>query len=177
MRIIGGSRRGKKLKFPDTMRPTRDFVKEALFNIIGSCKDLVIMDVCAGSGALGIEALSRGAKKVIFIEKDPHHCQIIQENLEGFDATRYEIICQPFEKTSFLKNTIVDIIFFDPPYDDHNAYQAIVQMLWTGQCLIIESNAHDLHLDQNHIYELKDTRKYGTTYLYFFKKKIKTTLN
>ncbi|USO01947.1 MAG: RsmD family RNA methyltransferase [Alphaproteobacteria bacterium] len=84
MRIISGFRKGKKLERPLNIRPTRDFVKEAIFNIIGSCQDLVVADVCAGSGALGIEALSRGAKKAVFIEKDKKNCAIIQKNLRGF---------------------------------------------------------------------------------------------
>ena len=110
MRIISGSNKGKKLEHPKTIRPTRDFVKEAVFNIIGSCQVLVVMDVCAGSGALGIEALSRGAKKVIFIEQDTDNCKVIQRNLDSVqngvhgkkslprhDGASYEIIYKAFE--------------------------------------------------------------------------------
>ena len=69
MRVIGGIFKGRKLKRPLGIRPTRDFVKEALFNILYNIEGKIVYDICAGSGALGLEAISRQAKKVIFIEK------------------------------------------------------------------------------------------------------------
>ncbi|MED6339062.1 MAG: RsmD family RNA methyltransferase, partial [SAR324 cluster bacterium] len=87
LRIIGGEYRGRKLKVPTgkDLRPTSDRVREALFNLLSSMlswEELTVIDLYAGSGALGLEALSRGAKKAIFVESSRKHMKILIQNVE-----------------------------------------------------------------------------------------------
>ena len=121
MRVISGSFKGRKLKTLDGLdtRPTTDKVKEAIFNSIqfqisGSC----FLDLFAGSGQMGIEALSRGAKKVAFVEKSKKAMIIINKNLEEIRLSgNISVVNSSAE--SFLLNTreTFDIVFLDPPYE------------------------------------------------------------
>ena len=118
LRIIGGDWRSRKLQFQDApnLRPTPDRVRETLFNWLqGSIHGAHCLDLFAGSGALGLEAPSRGAKEVIFVEKMTHVATQIEENLALLNADSPVI---NNDATSFLENTkqIFDIIFLDPPF-------------------------------------------------------------
>ncbi|HIP80876.1 MAG TPA: 16S rRNA (guanine(966)-N(2))-methyltransferase RsmD [Leucothrix mucor] len=118
LRIIGGDWRSRKLQFQDApnLRPTPDRVRETLFNWLqGSIHGTHCLDLFAGSGALGLEALSRGAKEVIFVEKMTHVATQIEANLALLNADSPVI---NNDATSFLENTkqIFDIIFLDPPF-------------------------------------------------------------
>ncbi len=122
MRVIGGYLKGRKLTPPrsDRVRPTIDRVKEAIFNIIPEWDDLIILDLFAGTGNLGIEAYSRGAKKVFFVDNDINSIMVIRENLEKFDLLRQSKIYSLDFKSAlkkFSRETIkFDIIFIDPPF-------------------------------------------------------------
>ena len=118
LRIIGGDWRSRKLQFQDApnLRPTPDRVRETLFNWLqGSIHGTHCLDLFAGSGALGLEALSRGAKEVIFVEKMTHVATQIEANLALLNADSPVI---NNDATSFLENTkqSFDIIFLDPPF-------------------------------------------------------------
>jgi 16S rRNA (guanine966-N2)-methyltransferase len=120
MRITGGTGRGRRLKVPagPHVRPTSDKVKQALFNIIGGRIDgAAFLDLFAGAGGIGIEALSRGAGRVTFVDNSRESLKIIKSNVEqaGF-ADRAQIVFSRAE--SFLKKPSGphDIIFLDPPY-------------------------------------------------------------
>jgi 16S rRNA (guanine(966)-N(2))-methyltransferase RsmD len=122
MRIITGTARGRKLKSPKTydVRPTSDSVKEAIFNAIQfDIEGAVAADLFAGTGQLGIEALSRGAKFAYFADSSPESIAIIRENLTscGF-AGSAEV--SPLSVSAFLKKTTAtfDIAFLDPPYGE-----------------------------------------------------------
>lgn len=178
MRIIGGIFKGRKLKFPKrkTTRPTSSKVREALFNIIMSrVSDCVFVDLFAGSGAVGLEALSRGARFVIFIEKDVRACGIIKQNIKnlGIDENKTLIICD--DAISGLKKLekkrySFDIIFIDPPY-----YKKMIK-----PCLsFLKSSAQMssdaiiiLQYSKDEIISTKDfivnkEKKYGRTFLSF----------
>lgn len=164
MRIIGGTLRGRKIKMPKDIRPTRDFVREAIFNILmGRVQDKVVYDVCAGSGAFGLEALSRGAKRAIFVEKNKEHCSIIKENISCVLKEYYEIKSLSFEKIKFFEEGA--IIFFDPPYNEKESYEKMFELGKSSDLLIMESDKILSH-DQ---YILWDQRHYGSTYVSFFK--------
>jgi len=118
LRIIGGEWRSRKLQFEDApnLRPTPDRVRETLFNWLqGSIHGAQCLDLFAGSGALGLEALSRGAKEVIFVEKMAHVATQIEANLTILNADSPVINS---DATSFLENTeqTFNIIFLDPPF-------------------------------------------------------------
>jgi 16S rRNA (guanine966-N2)-methyltransferase len=123
MRIIAGSAKGRRLQSVPgrTTRPTSDRVKESLFSIIGPFwEDGEVLDLFAGTGALGIEALSRGMKQAVFIDQDTKALQVIRENLRlsGFN-TQAEVYRQDAAKALQIlakQGRAFDLIFLDPPY-------------------------------------------------------------
>ncbi len=124
MRIISGQFRGKKLvSAPETItRPTLDRGKEGLFNILDNLvmksdmnwSDIIFADVFAGSGAIGIEALSRGAQKVFFFENHPEACRFLKQNLSGLKGVTYQLEREALKPPKL--DCSVDILFADPPY-------------------------------------------------------------
>src|SRR6266404_2073794 len=125
MRIIAGKYRGRKLKSPPSLqtRPTSDRLRETLFNILAPrIKDARFLDLCAGSGAVGIEALSRGAAHVTFVDQSRKMCALIEANLEEL-ADEIDVEVVNGEALEFLRRRAnkegspFDIIFFDPPYE------------------------------------------------------------
>jgi 16S rRNA (guanine966-N2)-methyltransferase len=125
MRIIAGKYRGRKLKSPPTLqtRPTSDRLRETLFNILGSrIEGARFLDLCAGSGAVGLEALSRAASQVTFVDQSRKLCALIAENVQALKVDEKEIQVVNSEVTEFLgrhawkRTQPFDIIFFDPPY-------------------------------------------------------------
>ncbi len=135
MRIIGGEFRSRILQFPPTLqlRPTPDRVRETLFNWLG--QDLTgqaCLDLFAGSGALGFEAASRGASKVVMVERDRHAVTALQENQRLLSASTVQIVQR--DALEFLRNgkqplvRSFDIIFLDPPYDFGNTEALLSQL-------------------------------------------------
>jgi 16S rRNA (guanine966-N2)-methyltransferase len=125
MKILGGTLKGRNFFMPGAIRPTQDSLRAALFDILGhDFSDLRFLDLFSGSGAVGLEAISRGAKEVVFIEKDATNAGIIQENLEllkiGYPHPFHRVInADVFAsiKRLALKNEHFDVVFFDPPFD------------------------------------------------------------
>ena len=123
MRVIAGSARSLRLKTLDGMdtRPTTDRIKETLFNIIGpSIYDCIFLDLFGGSGGIGIEALSRGAKEAVFVEKNPRAMKCIKDNLKftRLDAKAVTMTADYMDALCRLEGEkIFDFIFMDPPYD------------------------------------------------------------
>ena len=118
MRVITGSARGRKLKTPETydIRPTTDNVKEAVFNIIQfDVEGRRVLDLFAGTGQLGIEALSRGAAETVFVDRDREAVKIVKENLKtcGLQAQ----VRQKDALSALRREEKFDLIFVDPPYD------------------------------------------------------------
>ncbi|MFZ7104490.1 MAG: 16S rRNA (guanine(966)-N(2))-methyltransferase RsmD [Peptococcaceae bacterium] len=123
MRVIAGSCRGKRLKSVKgySTRPTADRVKEAIFNVLTpQVKGTKVLDLFAGTGSIGIEALSRGSDFVCFVDKDRKAVQVIKENLSGCKLTdRAQILPLDYLKALNIlksKNINFDLIFLDPPY-------------------------------------------------------------
>ncbi|HMG34387.1 MAG TPA: 16S rRNA (guanine(966)-N(2))-methyltransferase RsmD [Blastocatellia bacterium] len=145
MRIIAGIYRGRRLKTvagPD-VRPTSDRLRETLFNILSPLvPGSVFLDLCAGSGAVGIEALSRGANAATFIERSPKACRVIQENLRSIGLSTEDNVSAALiqaEATRALRRLIdqrqnFDLVFFDPPYES-GLYESIMRQLGTGRLL------------------------------------------
>ena len=118
MRVIAGELKGRRIAAPRglTTRPTSDFVRETAFNLIGPVDDATVIDVFAGSGALGIEALSRGATRAVFVESDREACRTINANLDklGLDAI---VLCQDAHRALAAERRTYDLVLCDPPYD------------------------------------------------------------
>lgn len=122
MRVITGLARGRKLKTlegNEIIRPTTDKVKEALFSIIQfELENASVLDLFAGSGQLGIEALSRGAQNAVFIDNDKKSVEVVKENLKATDLFTKAVVLSA-DSVGYIKNSKVkfDIIFIDPPYN------------------------------------------------------------
>jgi 16S rRNA (guanine966-N2)-methyltransferase len=125
MRIIAGKYRGRKLKSPPTLetRPTSDRLRETLLNILAPrIKSARFLDLCAGSGAVGIEALSRGAAHATFVDQSRRMCGLIEANLEALEVDEDEVEVLSVEATEFLRRRAkkeaeaFDIVYYDPPY-------------------------------------------------------------
>jgi len=133
MRIITGTAKGHRLKFPKgtTTRPATDLVRGAIFSIVENIASdwAQVLDLFSGSGALGIEALSRGAGWVDFVEKEPRCCGIIRENLEKTKlAPRAHVYCcNVYKALSFLDKEY-DVILMDPPYSNASIGDFITQL-------------------------------------------------
>lgn len=118
MRIVAGRYRGRKLTPPsdDSVRPTTDRIKETVFNILQwDVEGARVLDLFAGSGALGIECLSRGAAEVVFADKSPASVALIRQNLKGIEGS-YRVLTADFTGVLRSGEDKFDIIFIDPPY-------------------------------------------------------------
>src|SRR5438045_3957352 len=143
MRVIGGEFRSRLLKSVPGLdvRPTPDRMRETLFNVLApQIEGVVFMDAYAGTGAVGIEALSRGAARAIFLEKDRSAANVIRENLRSLEIeARADVL---IGRASHLVNRYpADIVFLDPPYELEAEYPAILERL-TGARLAIAQ--HDI---------------------------------
>ncbi len=137
MRVIAGKAKGHQLKFPGgtVTRPATDLVKGAIFSILENVTEdwSQVLDLFSGSGQLGIEALSRGAGWVDFVEREPRCCAIIKQNLEktGFFSQAHVYCCSVVKALSFLDKEY-DIILMDPPYSDSSIGKLITQLAETS---------------------------------------------
>ncbi|HEV3484400.1 MAG TPA: 16S rRNA (guanine(966)-N(2))-methyltransferase RsmD [Vicinamibacterales bacterium] len=120
MRVIAGALKGRRLDAPDWpgLRPTSDKLRETLFNVLAPrVPDARVLDGYAGTGAVGIEALSRGASHVTFVDGDPRAVRLIDANLRRCQVTdRYAIIRARFEESAPRLPAPFDLVFLDPPY-------------------------------------------------------------
>lgn len=141
MRIIAGDWRGRKLVAPpgDLTRPTADRTRETLFNMlasrVGSFDGLSVVDLFAGSGALGLEALSRRAASCLFVEQDARAVEAIRKNIETLDARARSVVQQGSVLSLSPAKTAHDVIFLDPPYDTgagHVALDRLARLGWIG---------------------------------------------
>ena len=140
MRIIAGDWRGRKLVAPpgDLTAPA-DRTRETLFNMlasrVGSFDGLSVVDLFAGSGALGLEALSRGAVSCLFVEQDARAVEAIRQNIETLDARARSVVQQGSVLSLSPAKTAHDVNFLDPPYDTgagHVALDRLARLGWIG---------------------------------------------
>ena len=188
MRVISGSARGTVLHSIEDIstRPTLDRVKESLFNIIqNNIEDTTVLDLFAGSGAIGIEFLSRRAKQVYFCDKSSKAVDMIEKNLEKTKLKEKAIVYNKdyIDCINTVKNVKFDIIFLDPPYKEEFALDAIekisnLQLLKDDGIIIIETDEPERDINRinnmNINYKIYDLRKYGRVSLIFLKWKGKT---
>lgn len=184
MRVISGSAKGKKLntiKGIET-RPTLDRVKEALFNIIQfNIKEKVVLDLFSGSGALGIEALSRGAKKAVFCDTSLDAVKIIEQNLNATKLINKSAIINKDYLDALKelgeKNNKFDLIFLDPPYKSDYGIISIDSIIKNNLLkedgIIIFETDDKTKIDEiknNKEIEVYDVRKYGIVLIIFIRK-------
>ena len=155
MRIVGGTYRGRLLKTPidNSVRPTTDRVREAIFNILAHNEPALpqgaaVLDLFCGTGAFGLEALSRGARQVTFVDKAKSSLQLAQENAASLGVTAS---CRFLQKDAAQLQATTDIaglIFADPPYDRGllgPAFEAALESGWIGTdtCLLAETSLRE----------------------------------
>lgn len=117
MKVISGTAKGLRLKAPRSARPTTSLVRAAVFSMLGSVEGCRVLDLFAGSGALGIEALSRGARWVDFVDQDRGSCAAIRHNLRAVGlAERAAVRCASADRGLRSLETDYDVVFIDPPY-------------------------------------------------------------
>lgn len=179
MRIISGSRRGRKLlSFDgDLIRPTTDRVKESIFNLIRDyVEDSSVLDLFGGSGALSLEALSRGAKSAVIVDYDKRSVDLIEKNIgiTGFSENTRVI---KSDASEYLEKTdeVFDIIFLDPPYNKGYVLPVLSvifqrRILSEDGIAVLESDFKDEHGEVPGFDILKQ-RKYGRTFITVYKRK------
>lgn len=184
MRIIAGEYRGRILKSPadQKTRPTSDRLRETLFNILAPRidNDTRFLDLCAGSGAVGIEAISRGAAFAAFVDKSQRSCALIEENLDllAVPERQTEVVRSPAEKFVTRQfQTAWNIVFYDPPYkEDHRVFlfefaSNAADLLAPEGILIVEHHAKTNLPDVFGDVRRWRTIKQGETQLSFYESK------
>ncbi len=181
MRIIGGKYRGRRIAFPRSIRPTQDRIREALFNVLAPrISGVNALDLFAGSGAFGIEVLSRGAKNVTFVDNNFKCIRIIRENLRSLDIENMANMLKmdtlrAIKKLSKTGNKF-DIVFLDPPYYKGLSKKTLISLsqydiLSHNNIIVAEHSKRDtLSEDIDNILLYKQ-KKSGDTVLSFYSKK------
>ncbi len=161
MRIVAGKYRGKNLASPknDDVRPTTTRIKETLFNVVqGYVLDSVVLDLFAGSGALGIEAISRGAKRVDFVDRSKDSISLVYQNLKGIDGdyTVQNVDFMSALRSAYVAGEKYDLIFIDPPYATSLGEMALQTIFDLG--LLKEDGIAIFEHGSEKKYELTDNR-------------------
>lgn len=180
MRIISGSAKGRKILPPDGMqtRPTLDRIKESIFNIIQNrVRDSVVIDVFAGTGSLGLEAVSRGAVECYLVDKHPTTFNRLKQNVENL---KFENECRCLNMDSYdalrevaRKNKIFDLIFIDPPYAKElipPAMDIVTKegLLKRDGLIVTKIDSSEEIYEGNNNIVLIEHRKYGNTTVCFY---------
>ncbi len=175
MRVIAGEARGRRLFAPegDETRPTADRVREALFNIIrAEVEDAVVLDLFAGSGALALEAISRGATSAVLCDKSPRAVQVIRRNVELMRAgDRVQIVPGDWQRAVSAGGERFTLVFLDPPYRMTAVYAEAARRLHEasrladGALIVMEHDAASPIEGIEPPFAIEDQRKYRDTAL------------
>ena len=165
MRVIAGRLGGRRLKAPPgrVTRPTSDRVREALFSMLGDVHGASVLDLFAGTGALGIEALSRGAQTAVFVERDVDVARVLSANLQALGIARETAQVRRADALQALRSArgrkeTYDLIFIDPPYGQARDWGA--KLVVAGARVVVESDRRaPLELEL----ALERSRRYGDT--------------
>ena len=178
MRIIAGEGKGKRLRSPRTsVRPTTALVRGAIFSILYPMLDekWQALDLYAGTGALGIEALSRGATWVDFVEHDRKCCDAIKRNLEatGF-ASQSRVYCLSVDKSLDMLDRVYDVVLLDPPYDDPSLPTTLdslfgSQLVSPKSTVVVQCSTRQRLPADFHKFHMTKNRHYGDTSISFYR--------
>lgn len=186
MRVIGGRLKGRDLgSVPNGVRPTTDRVRESLFSILGSVEGCRVLDLYAGSGALGIEAYSRGAESVVFVEGSRKTAFALSKRLErlgmGEDkvlrvvAQKAEKALQRLGRAAETAPDKFDLVLMDPPYADDNRTQVLIELfsgpLLEDEAIVVVESPTRSTLPPISGARVRDSRRYGETTLTWFERK------
>jgi 16S rRNA (guanine966-N2)-methyltransferase len=175
MRIIAGTHKGRRIAAPKGAhtRPTGDRVRETLFNLVGPVDGASVLDLYAGSGALGLEALSRGARRCVFAETDAAACRVIRANLESLGLTGGLVVQR--DALSVLRDEASagrrhELVLLDPPYGcwldlEQRLARLLPPVVAAGGLVVVETDAA---LQPTLPLALRTTRRYGSARLSLF---------
>ena len=176
MRIIAGTHRGRRIAAPKGAhtRPTGDRVREALFNLVGPVDGASVLDLYAGSGALGLEALSRGARRCVFVERDAAACRAIRANLDSLGFTgalvlqRDALSVLAEERSAGRRH---DLLLLDPPYDEWERSavrlgELLPEVVAETGLVVVET---DVRIEPTLPLDPVTTRRYGSARLTVFR--------
>jgi len=175
MRIVAGSRKGHRIDAPKGVvtRPTGDRVREAAFALVGPVDDAAVLDVFAGSGAMGLEALSRGASRCVFVEREREACRVIERNLEKLRLTGAVVLCQDAQRAlreERARQHTYELVLVDAPYEEWERHaeplgELLPGLLVENGLVVVETSSRtepELPLD------LVTTRRYGSARITVF---------
>jgi 16S rRNA (guanine966-N2)-methyltransferase len=182
MRVTGGKVKGTRLKtLPrHTIRPTTSVVKHAIFSILENRATdwRQVLDLYAGSGALGIEALSRRTEWVDFVDHRKNCCDLIRTNLEKIgELQRAHIYCCSVSKALAFLDSSYDIIFIDPPYSDSSTNNLLLNLAKSNllgensTIVLCHANRFPLNSDYDGLHLVKQ-RRYGDTFIFIYQKEV-----
>lgn len=162
VRVIGGVARGRRLKakLPSSVRPTTDYAREAIFSMLesrGGLRDLIVADLYCGSGAMGIEALSRGAAKVYFVDSDMQCLNAAKSNLEPLQLSGDAIFVRA-ALPIWSPPRDLDLVLADPPYGPLDLASVLHDV--HAERVVVEN---DRHMDAPSGWQVTKTKRYGTT--------------
>ncbi|HNX80630.1 MAG TPA: 16S rRNA (guanine(966)-N(2))-methyltransferase RsmD [Candidatus Omnitrophota bacterium] len=178
MRILTGINKGRNLNQPSGIRPTQNVVRKALFDILGDVEGLSFLELFAGSGAVGFEAVSRGVKDLVFVEYNSECVRAIQKNIDGlklYSCCLYQKEAGAAIKDFHQEKRLFDIIFLDPPYY-HDIPKNILHTLGAYDILSPDGLIVVQHVEKDTLPEtlgdltLLREKKYGKTFLAFYGK-------
>ena len=181
MRIIAGTHKGRKLaSLPGrAARPTGGKVREAIFSICTKAvRDAVVLDLFAGTGALGLEAISRGAAKAVFIDSDRPGIEVIRKNIAACGEGYRSIVIRADIRAGLhplaATGLFYDLVFIDPPYNRRAIRRTLENLVKTktlnpGATIVIEHGKNETNFTDIHGLEVVDRRKYGKTLVTFMK--------
>jgi 16S rRNA (guanine966-N2)-methyltransferase len=177
VRIVAGSRKGHGIAAPKGVvtRPTSDRVREAVFSIVGPVDGARVLDLFAGSGAMGLEALSRGARRCVFVEREREACRVIERNLEKLRLTGAVVLCQDVLRAlreERSRGHAYELVLVDAPYEEWDAYEAplgelVAGLLEGGGIAVVETAAR---VEPRLPLDLVTTRRYGSARITVFAK-------
>ncbi len=178
MRISGGTLRGMKLVSPpgDRIRPTSEKVRQALFDILGSrIRGLAMLDLCCGTGIMGLEALSRGVSNCLFVDSSGEACRTVERNLEKTKLNEQSRVMKT-DVLRFLKQWHSGdqawFVYVDPPYRKERLYRSILTTLAekgrNGSLIVVMEHPLTLDVQPPEGLILRDERRYGSTRISIF---------
>lgn len=174
IRITGGAFRGRRIPVPAGVRPTTELARKAAFDVLGSAvRETRVLDAAAGSGAYGLEALSRGAKEAVFVEADRRTAARLRESLERLDLISRALVVDAtvaqFARRRGAAPVPFDLVFFDPPWAaaEPADLEALLPLVAPGGTLVHErgDDAEPLAMGR----AADDVRRYGRTRLLFYR--------
>jgi len=180
MRISGGEAKGRTLIFPSrsTQRPTTDFLRQAIFNLLGLPVDQNFLDLFAGSGSVGLEALSRHAKMVVFVEKSKVLIGVIRENVSSCGYSEKCVVIhadiQSALRDLYRKKCRFNVIFADPPYNQGLIGETLkglkeYPVLQEGGIIVLQHSIREQLAPLSDGWSVTDQRKYGDNLLTFIR--------